>query len=490
MPWQHYAALVLVEVSHYLRDKALTHQVAHRLSDAILPAGRLEDKSLVGHPEPNEYTVCIRLASALRTDCSDNAPLQDTLKNLILWLIANVPNDVVRRLNTPDLAALHGLIKYQHASPQRHKPDRPDVPPDIVPGGNEPEPDSPFMGVIKPPSPLTPEEQKHFATWKETFGDEITTDSVVMYRALKDLSAIAQADGTVLILGETGTGKDVVARAIHNQSKRKGCVFVPVNTGGLNRNLTESELFGHEKGAFTGAYAQHRGCFEQACGGTLFLDEIGDATMDVQVRLLRVFQEKKIKRLGGEEDVGVNVRVIIATNRILEQLIRNGTFRDDLYYRLSGCVIELPPLRERPGDIPLLVERFLRKMSEELSRNVNLDPKLIQVFQRCRWLGNVRELENTIESGARLAQKSGIITEQELGNTGLGRKLRALSPKERELLFGIDSRVQKALDSLASTRGSGMSKKKRMELAAQAAGIGISLLYELLGQAGYKVREL
>jgi transcriptional regulator with GAF, ATPase, and Fis domain len=209
---------------------------------------------------------------------------------------------------------------------------------------------------------------------------------------------VAQTAATVLLRGETGTGKEMVARAIHINSPRESRPFVRVNCAALAPGVLESELFGHEKGAFTGAVARRAGRFELADGGTLFLDEVGDLPLDVQVRLLRVLQEREFERVGGVETVKVDVRLISATHRDLERLIVEGKFREDLYYRLNVFPITMPPLRERPGDIPLLVEHFMQKYAQSSGKMVSAaDPRALAALAAYPWPGNVRELENVIE---------------------------------------------------------------------------------------------
>jgi two-component system, NtrC family, response regulator AtoC len=211
---------------------------------------------------------------------------------------------------------------------------------------------------------------------------------------------VAESAATVLIGGETGTGKEQVARAIHDRSARKDAPFVAVNCGALNENLLESELFGHEKGSFTGAAGQRKGRFEMADGGTLFLDEIGDVPMSMQVRLLRVLQDRRFERVGGTEPVEVDVRVIAATNKDLSRLVRKQRFREDLYYRINVIRIDLPPLRERPEDIPLLAEHFAARYARPGQPSRPIAPEAMELLLRHDWPGNVRELENAIERGA------------------------------------------------------------------------------------------
>ena len=211
------------------------------------------------------------------------------------------------------------------------------------------------------------------------------------------ISQVAQTDANVLILGESGTGKEVVARAIHELSNRVGGPFVPINCGAIPAELLESELFGHEKGAFTGAIAARRGRFELAQGGTLFLDEIGDMPMPMQVKLLRVLQERLFDRVGGGKPIHADVRIIAATHRDLEAMIRTQEFREDLYYRLNVFPIETPPLRDRIDDIPLLLQELLNRHSEQHQGFIRLTQRAMESLLQYPWPGNVRELSNLLE---------------------------------------------------------------------------------------------
>jgi DNA-binding NtrC family response regulator len=237
----------------------------------------------------------------------------------------------------------------------------------------------------------------------------VISKSPRMHDVFELISNMASTTSTVLLVGETGTGKEQVARAIHEASKayRPG-PFVAVNCAALAESLLESELFGHEKGSFTGASNQRKGRFEQAHQGTLFLDEVGDIPPSMQIKLLRVLQERIIERVGGTTPIEIDVRVVSATNRSLEKMIKEGTFREDLYYRLNVIRIELPPLRERPEDVPLLVAHFISKYAQP-GASPTVSPEAMDVLPAHSWPGNIRQLENAIERAV-ITARSGVIT--------------------------------------------------------------------------------
>jgi sigma-54 specific flagellar transcriptional regulator A len=211
------------------------------------------------------------------------------------------------------------------------------------------------------------------------------------------IEMVAKSDANVLVTGESGTGKEVIARHIHHHSVRRTKPFVPLNCGAIPPDLLESELFGHEKGAFTGAITSRQGRFEMADGGTLFLDEIGDMSLPMQVKLLRVLQERSFERVGSNKSISVNVRIIAATHVNLEQAIEDGRFREDLYYRLNVFPIETPPLRARSEDLPLLVTDLVERLGHEGRGNIRLTPTAVQCLSAYGWPGNVRELANLVE---------------------------------------------------------------------------------------------
>ncbi|MFH2098225.1 MAG: sigma 54-interacting transcriptional regulator [Pseudomonadota bacterium] len=237
-------------------------------------------------------------------------------------------------------------------------------------------------------------------------GDTIIGADFGLKGVMEMIRQVAPMESPVLLLGETGTGKELLANAVHAASTRRDGPFIKVNCGGLPESLLDSELFGHEKGAFTGASARKRGRFERAHGGTIFLDEIGELGQAAQVKLLRVLQHREIERVGGTETIPVDVRIISATHRNLEEMVRQGTFREDLWFRLNVFPIMIPPLRQRPQDLPALVDHLIRKKTKEIkiTRPVRLAPRSLEVLRRHPWPGNVRELQNLVERSLIQAQ--------------------------------------------------------------------------------------
>ena len=291
-----------------------------------------------------------------------------------------------------------------------------------------------------------------------------------MRSLFKLVEDIAYTDSTVLIQGESGTGKELFARAIHESSERKDKPFVVINCSAYPDTLLESELFGHEKGAFTGAIRQRAGRFEQADGGTVFLDEIGEIPPPAQIKLLRVLQTQSFERVGGERTLKVNVRILAATNKDLSKEVQNGKFREDLFYRLNVIPISLPPLRERNNDIPLLANHFLRHFGLEQRKDIReFSPEAIRMILDYSWPGNVRELENSIEHAVVLAKGSRIEV------TDLPATLRStagpVQPVESSLMFDSErALLERVLGE------SGWNKKR----AARRLGIGRSTLYAKL----------
>jgi len=234
--------------------------------------------------------------------------------------------------------------------------------------------------------------------------DCIIGKSIAMQKVMALVEKVASSRISVLLTGESGVGKNVIANAIHKLSSRKENPLITVHCSALSENLLESELFGHEKGSFTGAENLHKGKFELAHGGTIFLDEIGEINQSIQVKLLRVLQERKFERVGGEQTIDVDVRVIAATNKNLEEEVKNGRFREDLYFRLNGIKIEMPPLRERKDDIPLLMNTFLEKFNKDNDKNIKgFDNKSRLALYKYDWPGNIRELEHCVESSVVMA---------------------------------------------------------------------------------------
>jgi DNA-binding NtrC family response regulator len=291
----------------------------------------------------------------------------------------------------------------------------------------------------------------------QKFGlDQIIGQSKLMKDVYVKIQRAAPVDSTVLILGESGTGKELVAQALHHNSLRKKGPFVAVNVAAVPSTLVESELFGHVRGAFTGATDRRIGRFEQADGGTLFIDEIGDFELALQAKLLRVLETPTVTPVGGHEDRKVDVRVLAATSRDIRKMVEEGTFREDLYYRLNVVTITLPLLRERPDDIPLLVEHFLKEIASQKHAPLRrVSPEVMRRFQMYRWPGNVRELRNTLESMMVLAEGDVLterdlperIAEESLGGGDTGELPAGLTMDELERLA-----IQKALDQYEGNR--------------------------------------
>jgi len=270
---------------------------------------------------------------------------------------------------------------------------------------------------------------------EEAVEETIVGSSPAMQEIYKMIGQVAPTDVTVLLRGGSGTGKELVARAIYHHSHRAAKPFLPVNCAAIPETLLESELFGHEKGAFTGALTRRVGKFEQCQGGTLFLDEIGDMTPATQAKVLRVLQDRQFERLGGSERFYADVRLIVATNQDLEKAIREGTFRQDLYYRLKVVSIHLPPLRERKEDVPELVRYFIHRFSQ-INRHVrDISPKALERLMRYRWPGNVRELQNAIQRALVIAKGNALLPEDFLleGIQPGGEEIRELMDLEERL---------------------------------------------------------
>ena len=282
---------------------------------------------------------------------------------------------------------------------------------------------------------------------------------------------MSSSDASVLVAGESGTGKELVARAIHRLSARKNGPFIAINCGAIPENLLESELFGHEKGSFTGAHAQRQGRIEMAEGGTLFLDEIGELPGPLQVKLLRFLQQHEVERVGGRSLIKVDTRVIAATNVDLVKAMADGRFREDLYYRLA-VVVSLPPLRQREGDTLLLANAFLQRQAESLQKKLVFTSKSMKVIEGHGWPGNVRELENRIQRAAIMAE-NGRVTPEDLGLTS------AYSEYEGQALFTARDALDRQMIEAAVSRSKGNLTRAAVELA-----ISRPTLYELMEKLG------
>lgn len=306
--------------------------------------------------------------------------------------------------------------------------------------------------------------------------EEIIGSSRRMQEVFASIRKVAASDVPVLITGESGTGKELVARAIHSLSSRKKAPFVAINCGAIPENLIESELFGHEKGAFTGAHVQRKGRIELADGGTLFLDEIAELPLALQVKLLRFLQEQMVERVGGREMIKINARVVTATNRDLKDAMKNGTFREDLYFRIGVIAIELPRLREREGDIPLLASAFLTRYSAQAKKKLTgFTPEAIDALEAYEWPGNVRELENKIKRAVVMAEGKRVRPEDlDIGDNGAKEKIglkEAREAVERKLVL---STLAKNQDNMTRT--------------AEDLGISRPSLYDLMEKLGIAPR--
>ncbi|MEQ1902784.1 MAG: sigma 54-interacting transcriptional regulator [Pirellulaceae bacterium] len=285
--------------------------------------------------------------------------------------------------------------------------------------------------------------------------DEIVGRSTALAAVLDHVRAVAPTDASVLITGETGTGKELIARAIHSSGRRKGKPLIKVNCAALPAGLIESELFGHEKGSFTGAISRRIGRFELADGGTIFLDEIGDLPIEMQAKLLRVLQEQELERIGGERPVAIDVRVIAATNRDLKQAIVEKTFREDLYYRLNVFPIHLPALRERKGDIPLLAKYFAGHFAAQFARTLDgIEPESLRLLSEYDWPGNIRELQNIIERAAILSRGSQLVVDPEFLGVGTRRNSGEAALPSSSTPAPVNTNLVAGSDSPGGTNGS------------------------------------
>jgi DNA-binding NtrC family response regulator len=318
----------------------------------------------------------------------------------------------------------------------------------------------------------------------------VKTNSPVLTRVFDKVRSVAPTKTTVLLTGETGTGKGVIARIIHRQSKRRDAQFISVHCGAIPDTLLESELFGHERGAFTGADRRKLGKFEIAHGGTIFLDEIGTITPPAQIKLLQVLQDKRFQRVGGEVDIETDVRIIAATNTDLKKLSKDGLFRNDLYYRLSVFPIEIPPLRERKKDIPLFINAFLKRLNKLYAKNIeDLHPLVLEAFERYSWPGNIRELDNLIERAYILESSPMLTPESFPSELFTPDDIRAQIPFDTSLTLaqmrrrGIETLEQNYLkDLLALHRG-------RIQRTAEAAGISARQLHKLMKRHGLRKED-
>lgn len=314
--------------------------------------------------------------------------------------------------------------------------------------------------------------------------ENIVGNSKGMLEVLSLVSKVARTDSTVLITGESGTGKELIARAIHVNSRRKNRSFIIINCGAIPENLQESELFGHVRGAFTGAIRDKRGLFQEADGGTLFLDEVGETSLSTQVKLLRFLQDGEIRRVGDVEPIHVDVRLIAASNKDLSKLIEQGKFREDLYYRLNVIPIHLPPLHQRKDDIPLLVNHFIKKYAERENKNVQgVSPEAMIFLTGYHWPGNVRELENVVERAVILTNYNFILPED------LPQTIRDAHSRNVELSAGTED--EKTLEELEKEYILQILEKYNwnQKLASEKLGISNTTLWRKLKSYNIEPRK-
>jgi two-component system NtrC family response regulator len=319
------------------------------------------------------------------------------------------------------------------------------------------------------------QENRRLRQAQESPTQGIITRDAAMLRVCRSVEKVAPSDATVLLVGESGTGKELLARALHQLSPRSAKRFVAINCAAIPENLLESELFGYEKGAFTGANKQTRGKIEFADGGTFFLDEVGDLPVALQAKLLRFLQERVFERIGGREEIAVDVRIVCATHQNLKKLMEEGRFREDLYYRLSEIVIDIPPLRDRPGDPALLAHAFLQKFGQQQGRRVlGFKQDALDAIEAYAWPGNVREIENYIKRAVIMAEGT------QVSAADLGLAVPSAAPEPVNLREVRDEAERKAIARVLSRVDGSVAD------AAQLLGVSRPTLYDLINRHGLK----
>lgn len=324
---------------------------------------------------------------------------------------------------------------------------------------------------------------------EDAIGERFSLGNIIGYNPKMQeiyrlIETVCGTDVTVLIRGDTGTGKELIAKGIHFNSHRKGASFIPINCAAISEQLMESELFGHEKGSFTGAYKQKQGIFEIADKGTAFLDEIGDLPITLQAKLLRFLQDKTFTRVGGDKILTSDVRIIAATNKNLEDMIRNGEFREDLYYRINVIQIKIPPLRERIDDLPLLIDHFIKLSGRKFNKKIKgISEEGLEVLASYNWPGNIRELENLIERLTLITSPKSIITKGEI--------ITHLAIKEGEKTTDMDLSLQQAKEKLEKEYITSLLKKYHgnIQKVAQGAKIDRKAIYVKMEKYGLKKED-
>ncbi len=324
--------------------------------------------------------------------------------------------------------------------------------------------------------------------WNNESQTLLRTNAAIMKNVFEKIRSVSQLNSTVLLTGETGTGKSLIGHLIHQHSQRRDKQFISVHCGAIPDTLLESELFGHEKGAFTGAVRRKLGKFEIADKGTIFLDEIGTISNAMQIKLLQILQDRTFQRVGGEVTLYTDVRIIAATNADLKSMVEAGDFRNDLYYRLNVFPIEIPPLRERIGDIPLLVETFIKKLNRHYGKNIHgIDPDILEALQNYSWPGNIRELENVIERAYIIETAAGL-TRQSFPAELLRREV-SIYPNPVDISLTLEKIRRREVERIECAYLKELLSlyKGKINRTAAAAGIGPRQLHKLL--AKYAIRK-
>jgi DNA-binding NtrC family response regulator len=401
-----------------LLDETPRRDSYHRAVLLTVPSGLARAQTLAEDMKPQVGDIEVRVVEV--DDPSDYAALFEALGTLVADLERGDarPLDVLLSAGTPQAQTLWVILVQARMLRARML--------QVIPAAFVPRPHPRAIREVSldiegfPEIRVLREEVTRLRAEARARSSKLVAGCDAMRAAMERVIRVAQSELPVLVVGETGTGKELVARAIHDGSRRASGPFIAENCGAIADSLLASELFGHEAAAFTGASGRHRGLFEQAAGGTIFLDEVGELPPQVQAMLLRVLQERTVRRVGGEQSIPVDVRVVAATHRDLEQMVREGDFREDLYYRLRGATIEVPPLRERVADLPAMIDAFLREAAiHGRARRLPVSAEAMRLLAAYQWPGNVRELRSEVHRWA-------VFCDDEVGANDLAPEIRAV----------------------------------------------------------------